>query len=108
MDDLPRAEDLSLVAGGTMDTTADRSTRLGQLSQRQLKIVRLTGAGRLDREIGERLAISPRTVKFHKGNIDERLGLAGLDQPARLTLLAAYCQDLATTDVGDLPPGTRC
>jgi DNA-binding CsgD family transcriptional regulator/tetratricopeptide (TPR) repeat protein len=55
--------------------TAAPSRVLG-LSSRELDVLRLITSGRSDREIGEALFISPRTVTTHVSNIFNKLGLS--------------------------------
>jgi DNA-binding NarL/FixJ family response regulator len=45
------------------------------LSSREEQVLRLLADGLTDREIGERLTISPRTVETHVGNLLRKLGV---------------------------------
>ena len=45
------------------------------LSARQLEILRLVAAGRTYKEIGAALHLSEKTIKYHMGQILERLHL---------------------------------
>ncbi len=62
-------------------TAAAASTHTGQasstsvLSARQLQVLRLVAAGLSYKEVGARLCLSPRTVKYHMGQIMDRLHL---------------------------------
>lgn len=47
-----------------------------EVSARELQVARLIGAGRSNREIGEALAITESTVKFHVRNLMRKLGAA--------------------------------
>jgi len=55
------------------------------LTSRELEILRLLAAGHLNREVGERLFISPATVARHIANIYRKLGV---DSRAKLTAYA--------------------
>jgi DNA-binding CsgD family transcriptional regulator len=54
----------------------------GQLSPRELDVLRLVAAGRSDREIGAALFISPRTASKHVGSILAKLGLSSRAEAA--------------------------
>jgi DNA-binding NarL/FixJ family response regulator len=45
------------------------------LTTREREILQLTAEGKSSTEIGERLAISPRTVEVHRGNLMKKLAL---------------------------------
>jgi DNA-binding CsgD family transcriptional regulator len=53
---------------------------LGELSAQQRQIVRLAAAGLTNRQIGERLFLSPRTVGFHLHQVFPRLGVTSRTQ----------------------------
>lgn len=89
-----------------MDELIRRVEALRTLTPRELEILQLTCAKQLQRDIAQRLFISLRTVKFHHGNIYEKLGLADLQQAPRQRELGRYCQALDAMDAGQLPmPG---
>jgi DNA-binding NarL/FixJ family response regulator len=56
----------------------------GRLSKRELEVLRLVGEGLTNREIAERLFISPKTAEHHVGRIYGKLQLR------TRTELAAY------------------
>ena len=53
-----------------------------QLTDRELDVLRLVGAGRANKEIAARLDISERTARTHVSNILRKLGLASRTQAA--------------------------
>lgn len=53
---------------------------LGELTAQQIQIARLAAAGHTNREIGERLFLSPRTVGFHLYRIFPKLGITSRGQ----------------------------
>jgi two-component system NarL family response regulator len=55
--------------------TADQPPPAAVLSPRQLQVLRLVADGLSYKEVGARLYLSPRTVKYHMGEIMDRLHL---------------------------------
>ncbi|MDO8691455.1 MAG: response regulator transcription factor [Dehalococcoidia bacterium] len=60
---------LSRVRGG------EEHESYGRLTEREREILRLTAEGRSAREVGEMLALSPRTVERHRANLMDKLDL---------------------------------
>jgi LuxR family maltose regulon positive regulatory protein len=56
-------------------TKPDQSGLLEPLSERELEVLRLVAAGLSNRQIGEKLIISPGTVKTHLHNICNKMGV---------------------------------
>ena len=68
-----------------MERTQDRLDRIGTtapeapeypsgLSQREVEVLRLVALGKSNREIGDELAITERTVRRHVSNIYQKIG----------------------------------
>jgi DNA-binding CsgD family transcriptional regulator len=53
-----------------------RRRSVGPLSERELQVLRLVGAGKTNREIGEALFISEKTVARHVSNIFDKIGVS--------------------------------
>ena len=68
------ADDASAEAAGTTPATPDPADALG-LTPREIDVLRLLAHGHSNREIGEALFISPRTVNFHVTNLLAKLEL---------------------------------
>jgi predicted ATPase/DNA-binding CsgD family transcriptional regulator len=58
------------------DGVQDPAQAMG-LTQREAEVLRLVAAGQSDRQIGDRLFISARTVTTHTSNIYQKLGVHG-------------------------------
>ncbi|MGW3667971.1 helix-turn-helix domain-containing protein [Streptomyces sp. NPDC005141] len=68
-------------AGVTPGTTSRTSLdALAELTARQVQIARLAAAGLTNREIGERIFLSPRTVGFHLYRVFPKLGITSRGQ----------------------------
>ncbi len=66
---------------------ADAGPGLGELSPREIDVLRLAADGRTNEEIGEALTLSVRTVERHLSNAYQKLGLTG--RAARAGAVAA-------------------
>jgi LuxR family maltose regulon positive regulatory protein len=84
---------LTVIEGVAPAPRPDQSGRSEALSEREVEVVRLVAAGLANREIGQRLFISEKTVKKHLSNILGKLGTTNrtqaVDQARRLDLLWA-------------------
>ena len=67
---------------------AEVSTRLARLTPRERQVMDLAAAGRHNREIGEELGISPRTVEVYKARLMEKLQARNLSELIRIALTA--------------------
>ncbi|MFE4990725.1 AAA family ATPase [Streptomyces mirabilis] len=63
-----------------VSTPAGSADSLAELTPQQLQIARLAAAGLTNREIGERIFLSPRTVGFHLYRIFPKLGITSRAQ----------------------------
>ena len=66
-------------------TTTDAGDTFG-LSSREREVLMLIAHGRTNREIGERLFISQKTVGVHVGNILQKLGVSGRVEAAAVAI----------------------
>ena len=69
-------------ASSTMSTAGTPSPHAGDLTGREVEVLRLIAKGATNREIAEQLVISEGTVKNHISNILSRLGLRDRTQAA--------------------------
>ncbi len=58
-----------------MDQSADVQSDLGDLSEREIEIVKLIASGLTNPQIGEKLFISPKTVDVHRTNVMKKIGV---------------------------------
>jgi DNA-binding NarL/FixJ family response regulator len=74
------------VAGEGMimvELSAMASRRTCPLTQREIDVLRAAAAGYSNAEIGQRLAITGQTVKFHLANVFRKLGVANRTEATR-------------------------
>jgi DNA-binding CsgD family transcriptional regulator len=74
-----------------MDDFVRRAKLLATLTERQRDVVKLSCARKLNKQIAEDLHITPRTVLFHKSKVYEKLGIAELQDSARLSEFGRFC-----------------
>ncbi len=65
------------IANQLLEMFTQKASDLAELTDRQMEILRLVGRGMTYREIGDRLFLTERTVKYHMGEILTRLHLKG-------------------------------
>jgi len=63
-----------------------------ELTPRELDVIRLVAEGLSNKEIGQQLAISPRTVNFHLDNLFAKLGVRSRTEAAILTLRQGWIE----------------
>jgi FixJ family two-component response regulator len=66
----------------------DEAARLAALTHREREVLSLVGKGLHAKEIGQALAISPRTVEVHKANLMTKLGARNAAELVRFALAA--------------------
>ncbi len=99
----------SVTPGPVQDATAPAAAQLVArpatsgdtfgLSKRELEVLALIARGRTNREIGDRLFISQKTVGVHVGNILSKLGVSGRVEAAAVAIR------LGLEDGGGVMPG---
>lgn len=66
----------------------EAAARMARLTPRERQVMDLAAAGRHNREIGETLGISPRTVEVYKARLMEKLQARNLSELIRFALTA--------------------
>ncbi len=69
------------------NTAKDKPAETFSLTARQKEVIRLVAQGHTNREIGERLNISVRTVEVHRFNLMRRLRVRNVAQLLRQGML---------------------
>ncbi len=73
----------------------EESRLLEQLSQRETEVLKLTALGYTSRDIGERLALSPKTVETYRQRAMTKLGLEQRADLVRFALRAGLLRNTA-------------
>jgi DNA-binding CsgD family transcriptional regulator/tetratricopeptide (TPR) repeat protein len=82
----------ALVRGVVGEAKPARADTFG-LSRREHEVLALISEGRTNREIGERLFISQKTVGVHVGNILSKLGVSGRVEAAAVAIRLGLSRD---------------
>jgi DNA-binding CsgD family transcriptional regulator len=85
----------SLVRGVVGEAPVARADTFG-LSRREREVLALIAEGRTNREIGERLFISQKTVGVHVGNILSKLRVSGQVEAAAVSIRLGLSDAAAT------------
>lgn len=64
--------------------------RIATLTPRQQMVLRLMAQGLRNRQIAERMKLTEKTIKMHRGALVERLGVVTTTQAVRLAVEAGY------------------
>jgi DNA-binding NarL/FixJ family response regulator len=92
-----------IAAAFAPDDAGKREKEAFGLSRREREVLALIAEGRTNREIGERLFISQKTVAVHIGNILSKLGASGRVEAA----MVAIRLELVPTPAGRSPAIAR-
>jgi DNA-binding CsgD family transcriptional regulator len=82
----PAGVESGIAAAFAPDDATKRPKAAFGLSKRELEVLALIAEGRTNREIGERLFISQKTVAVHIGNILGKLGASGRVEAAMVAI----------------------
>lgn len=88
-DALSRAIEKSEAAGSTKLREVMARSRLDRLTKREREVLDGVASGLSNRLIGEKLAISPRTVEIHRANMLNKLGANHTSEAIRIAIEAA-------------------
>jgi FixJ family two-component response regulator len=86
----------------------EAQNRITLLSRRERQVLELLSAGCANKEIGRRLAISPRTVEIHRGNMMTKLEAGHAADAVRLWLDAQQgAASSAEANLEEMPAATE-
>lgn len=86
---LAQAIDSSEAAGNTKLREVMARSRLDRLTKREREVLNGVASGLSNRLIGEKLAISPRTVEIHRANMLNKLGANHTSEAIRIAIEAS-------------------
>jgi two-component system, LuxR family, response regulator FixJ len=86
---LARAIDQTEASGNTKLREVMARSRLDRLTKREREVLDGVASGLSNRLIGEKLAISPRTVEIHRANMLNKLGANHTSEAIRIAIEAA-------------------
>ncbi|UZK70471.1 LuxR C-terminal-related transcriptional regulator [Sphingomonas sp. S1-29] len=79
------------VAAGQGDLLrASAAARVDQLTRQQQAVLRLMAKGMRNRQIGEHLGLTEKTIKMHRGGLVKRLGVSSTVEAMRLAIEAGF------------------
>ena len=82
------------VMGGYVNRAASlRGENKGELTDREREVLKLISFGYSNKEIGERLDLSVKTIEAHKANAMRKLGIASRIDIVRYAILQDWLQD---------------
>lgn len=82
------------VLGGYVNrSTSIRGEGKGELSDREVEVLRLISFGYSNKEIGVKLALSVKTIEAHKANAMRKLGISSRIDIVRYAILQNWLQD---------------
>lgn len=94
VDFLTKPHDLAILARTVRQALAHDAAarllrkRLGDLTERELEVLRRVTGGQLNKEIAADLKVTERTVKFHRGNLMRKLDVSTTAQLVQLAIAA--------------------
>lgn len=81
-------------------------TKVCTLSPRERQVTQLASSGASNKEIGQQLEISPRTVEVHRAKALIKLGVRNTVEAARIWMLADGAQQLLNRDRDEEEPSS--
>jgi FixJ family two-component response regulator len=93
---LSDAIDMATARGNNLSTAKLREIsargRLERLTRREREVLNCVAEGLSSRRIGEKLAISPRTVEIHRANMLNKIGAHSTSEAIRVAVEASLTQ----------------
>ncbi|MCK9540600.1 MAG: LuxR C-terminal-related transcriptional regulator [Novosphingobium sp.] len=86
---LRQAEARCTLIGGSRIRQAEARRRIERLTRREREVLTGVAGGLSNRRIGEKLAISPRTVEIHRANMLTKMGANHTSEAIRIAIEAA-------------------
>jgi FixJ family two-component response regulator len=84
LDNIHRALDRSRHAWAEEGVRAEIQGRLDSLTRREREVLELVAAGLLNKQVGERLGVSEKTVKVHRGRVMQKMAAGAVADLVRM------------------------
>jgi PAS domain S-box-containing protein len=81
---------MEVAAGQSDGLRRSAAARIDQLTKQQQAVLRLMARGMRNRQIGDQLGLTEKTIKMHRGALVKRLGLSSAAEAMRLAIEAGF------------------
>jgi len=81
---------MEVAAGQSEHLRASAAARIGQLTRQQQAVLRLVARGMRNRQVGEQLGLTEKTIKMHRSALVKRLGVSTMAEAMRLAIEAGF------------------
>ncbi|WP_121115377.1 PAS domain-containing protein [Croceibacterium ferulae] len=81
---------MEVAVGQSDHLRASAAARIGQLTRQQQSVLRLVARGMRNRQIGEQLGVTEKTIKMHRSALVRRLGVSTMAEAMRLGIEAGF------------------
>jgi FixJ family two-component response regulator len=88
------------------DEVAAVRRRWESLTEREREVLALVVSGMLNKQVGRQLGVTEKTVKFHRGNVMEKMGADSLADLVRMAEKIGISARPPVLDQGPVPTGT--
>jgi DNA-binding NarL/FixJ family response regulator len=86
------------VLTGFRESTTEKAKTLPHLTERELEVLKLTVAGKSNKEIARLLVISPKTVSVHRSNIMSKFGVRSSVELVRYVMQHKLIDQINSTE----------
>ncbi|MEZ0497393.1 LuxR C-terminal-related transcriptional regulator [Sphingomonas sp. IW22] len=81
---------MEVAEGQSHDLRMSAAARIDQLTKQQQTVLRLMARGMRNRQIGDQLGLTEKTIKMHRSALFKRLGVSSAAEAMRLAIEAGF------------------